>query len=63
MRFKKREFEKALAAKGLSAHGLTSVCETAAYKAKNGKSISASTAKKIADELEVDVLTLIDFRR
>lgn len=60
MKFNKERFARALAITGNTAHSLTSVSETVRYKAKNGKSISAASAKKIADELDVDVSSLID---
>ena len=63
MILKKEKIALALAANGKTAHGLKSVCEQVAYKAKNGKSISAKSAKAIADELGVDVLDLVELER
>lgn len=50
-----KALEQVLNNKGLTVRDLKSVGETTAYKAKNGKSISAKSAKKIADELGVKI--------
>ena len=60
MKFDQKRFERALAITGRTAHSLTSVSESVAYKAKNGKSISAASAKKIADELNVFLYDLLE---
>lgn len=62
MKFKKKAIAKALAAKGMTANSLESVAESTAYRAKNGKPISATSAKKIAEELNVELSALIDMR-
>lgn len=62
MKFKKKAIAKALAAKGMTAYSLKSVAESTAYRAKNGKPISAVSAKKIAEELNVELSSLIDMR-
>lgn len=59
MILKEEPIKKALARKGMTPRDIESVCESVAYRAKNGKPISVKSAKKIADELGLDLSRIV----